>query len=217
MNGDVTTRSYDFARSGANTAETQLTPNAVRTRGVAIKQTLATPDDPRLEAQPLYLSGMNIKGKPRNVVYQATMGNTVYAWDADSGEQLWKTNLGTPINGTQQIDSHNINVKWGILSTPVIDRAANALYACAWVSPDHSGNWQTGHFFVAALDLTTGALKPGKPPLDLHGSTYDPGPPGTKQSFDSSERKQRAALALVNGAVIVCFGTIMETSKKARG
>ena len=63
MNTDVVTRSFDFARTGANTAETVLTPAAVRTRGVKNVLTLLTPDDHRLEAQPLYLSAMNIKGK----------------------------------------------------------------------------------------------------------------------------------------------------------
>ena len=132
---DVATRSFDFARTGANPAETVLTPAAVRTRGVKNLLTLHTPDDLRLEAQPLYLSGINIGGKVRNAIYQATMGNTVYAWDADTGELLWKTTLGTPINGSNTIDAHNINVKWGILSTPVIDRPAGLLYACAGSAP----------------------------------------------------------------------------------
>jgi len=130
---------------------------------------------------------------------------------------LWKTTLGTPINGSNTIDAHNINVKWGILSTPVIDRPAGLLYACAWISPDNSGNWQTGQHFVAALDIATGALKQGKPLLSLEGVTFDPGPPGSQQVFRSIERKQRAALAIVNGAVIICFGTIFETAKSARG
>jgi hypothetical protein len=215
MNTDVITRSFDFARTGANTAETVLTPAAVQTRGVKNLLTLLTPDDPRLEAQPLYLSGINIGGKVRNVIYQATMGNTVYAWDADTGELLWKTTLGTPINGSQVIDAHNINVKWGILSTPVIDRPAGLLYACTWISPDNSGNWQTGQHFVAVLDIVTGALK--QPLLSLEGVTFDPGPPGSQQVFRSIERKQRAALAIVNGAVVICFGTIFETGKLARG
>lgn len=216
MNTDVVTRSFDFARTGANTAETVLTPAAVQTRGVTNLLTLLTPDDPRLEAQPLYLSGINIGGKVRNVIYQATMGNTVYAWDADTGELLWKTLLGTPINGSQVIDSHNINVKWGILSTPVIDRPAGLLYACAWISdPNNSGNWQFGQYFVVALDIATGALK--QPLLSLEGVTFDPGPPGSQQAFKSIERKQRAALAIVNGAVIICFGTIFELDKSARG
>jgi hypothetical protein len=32
------------------------------------------------------------------------MGNTVYAFDAQTGGELWKTNLGRPIVGTRQID-----------------------------------------------------------------------------------------------------------------
>jgi hypothetical protein len=217
MPTDVITRSFDFARTGANKAETTLTPTVVRTRGVKILRTLTTPDDHRLEAQPLYLSAIEVKGKPRNVIYQATMGNTIYAWDADTGEELWKTHLGTPIRGSTAIDEHNINVNWGILSTPVIDRPAGTLYACAWISPDNSGNWQTARHKVAAVDLATGGLKPGKPLLDLHDTVYTPPAPGTTQKFLSIERKQRSALALVNGAVIICFGTIQETAVQARG
>jgi len=217
MNTDVITRSFDFARTGANTAETVLTPAAVQARGVTTLLTLSTPDDPRLEAQPLYLSGVNIGGVTRNVIYQATMGNTVYAWDADTGTLLWKTNLGTPINGSPDIDAHNINVKWGILSTPVIDRAAGTLYACAWISSDNSGNWQTGQHFVAAVDITTGTIKAGKPLLSLEGAAFNPGNGLPKQSFSGAERKQRSALAMVKGAVIICFGTIAETAKSARG
>jgi hypothetical protein len=215
MNTDVLTRSYDFARTGANTKETILTAAAVRTRGVRILRTLVTPDDPRLEAQPLYVSGIVIGGRQRNVIYQATMGNMVYAWDADTGVLLWSVHLGTPINGSQQIDSHNINIKWGILSTPVIDRHIGVLYACAWISPDQSGRWQTGEHFAAALDLVTGALV--KPLLSLEGAAYDPGHSLPLQHFRSMERKQRAALALTGGAVIICFGTIAETAQSARG
>jgi PQQ-like domain len=216
MNTDVTTRSFNFARTGANTNETVLTPAAISANGIKTLLTFNT-DDPRVEAQPLYLSGLNIGGKTRNVIYQATMGNTIYAWDADTGQQLWSTNLGMPINGSTDIDAHNINVKWGILSTPVIDRAAGTLYACAWISTDKTGKWQTGQYFVAAVDIVTGALKAGKPLLNLEGVTFQSGHGLAAIQFRSIERKQRSALALTNGAVIICFGTIAETAKSARG
>jgi hypothetical protein len=138
----------------------------------------------------------------------------VYAWDADTGVLVWSAHLGTPINGAQQIDTHNINVKWGILSTPVIDRQAGVLYACAWISPDHSGRWQTGQHFAAALDLVTGALV--KPLLSLEGATYHPGHSAPVQHFRSMERKQRAALALTGGAVIICFGTSFSQPSRTR-
>jgi len=221
MNMDVPTRSFDFARTGANTAETVLTPAAVQAKGLKVLQTLRT-DDPRIEAQPLYLSGVNIGGKNHNVIYEATMANTIYAWDADTGQQLWSKNLGMPINESPDIDmpatnGHPINVKWGILSTPVIDRAAGTLYACAWISTDKSGKWQSGEHFLAALDIVTGAIKPGKPLLSLQSQIYNPGSGQPVQKFLSSERKQRAALALANGAVIICFGTIAEGDALAQG
>jgi hypothetical protein len=215
VGSDVVTRSFDFSRAGANTAERALLPAAIRAQGIKVLLTLTTPDDPRLEAQPLYLSAMKIKGQTRDVIYQATMANSVYAWDAATGELLWKTTLGMPIRGETEIDAHNINVHWGILSTPVIDRAAGVLYACAWISSDRSGKWQTGQHFVAALDLVTGALK--HPLLPLEGAVFDPGGGLPVQKFLSMERKQRSALAIVHGAVIVCFGTIQETSTSARG
>jgi hypothetical protein len=215
VNTDVVTRSIDQFRSGSNTAETILTPEAVRTRGIKILHTLQTRDDPRLEAQPLYLSGVAIGDRPRDVVYQATMGNTVYAWDADSGETLWQTQLGTPINGSRDTDAWGINPKWGIVSTPFIDRAAGVLYACAWISLDDTGNWRTGRHFLVALSIVTGQQI--QPPLSLDGATYAPGHGLAVQRFHSAEHRQRAALAMVDGAVIICFGTIADVPRTARG
>jgi len=216
MSVDIVTRSFDFARTGANTSETILTPNAIRTRGLKILRTF-TPDDLRLEAQPLYLSGIKIDGKTRNVIYQATMSNSIFAWDADSGETLWKTNLGTPVKGSNQIDAHNINLNWGVLSTPVIDRTAGILYACAWVSDDKSGSWKTAVHKVFAVDVVSGALRPEKQQLSLEGVTYQANAHAPVKTFKSAERKQRAALAMTKGAVIVCFGTIQETGSSALG
>src|SRR5712692_7892326 len=214
---DVVTRSYDFARTGAKTAETVLTPAAIQKRGIKILRTF-TVDDARLEAQPLYLSGITIGGKTRNVVYQATMANSVFAWDIDSGETLWKKNLGRPIKGSRAIDAHLVNVNWGILSTPVIDRAAGALYVCAWISGDNTGNAGKGVHKVFALDITTGEPMPGKKdPVELDGITYQASANVSQQVFNSAERKQRSALALAKGAVIVCFGTVAETDKNALG
>ena len=215
MSTDILTRSFDFSRSGANITETVLTPQAVATRGVKKLLTLDIPDDPRLEAQPLYVSNLSVGDQTRNVIIQATMGNWIYAWDAATGAILRKNNLGVPITGTQDIDAHMVNVKWGILSTPVIDRSAGRLYTCAWISTDETGNWQTGQFFAAALDITTGHLVDQL--LSLEGVTYNPGQGLPTLLFRSIERKQRSALALVNGAVIICFGTIAETAANARG
>jgi hypothetical protein len=89
MNTSVTTRSYDQSRSGANNAETELSATAIRTRGIVKLFSLTIPDDPRLEAQPLAVAGVRMaSGETHDVVIQASMGNTVYAFDAANGTEL---------------------------------------------------------------------------------------------------------------------------------
>jgi hypothetical protein len=67
------------------------------------------------------------------VLFVATMGNTVYAFDADDparAEPYWSKNLGTPAPGDSWIGP----VYHGILSTPFIDvptgtvRTANPIW-----------------------------------------------------------------------------------------
>jgi PQQ enzyme repeat len=213
MSASIVTRSYDLSRTGINDDETTLTAPAVRSRGITRLFSMAIPDDPRLEAQPLAVGGVRVaNGTTHNVIFQASMGNTVYAFDAQTGSELWRTKLGQPIVGTKAIDAWMINVAWGILSTPVIDEAAGVLYACAWISGD--GTAANGRHFLAALSLADGSLI--HPLLDLEGAVY--APPGLpRQSFSSAQRKQRAALTLINGHVLIPFGTIAESAGSARG
>ena len=56
--------------------------------------------DGKIEGSPLYVSGIHIAGGTHNVVYVATMHNTVFAFDADNGAQLlgaiaWSASYGT--------------------------------------------------------------------------------------------------------------------------
>jgi outer membrane protein assembly factor BamB len=215
MSFAITTRSYDNFRTGANVQETILTPAAIRTQGIKRLFTLALPGDARgCEAQPLIVPQVKLgNGSTHDVVYIATMANQVFAFDANNGAQLWMKELGTPIQSNGQIDEHPINDHWGILSTPVVDTEAGILYACAWISTD--GNWKNGQHFVCALRLSDGTAV--HPPLNLEGTTYNPGHGVKEQKFKSSERKQRAALLLANGAVFIGFGTLAESSSTARG
>jgi outer membrane protein assembly factor BamB len=211
----ITTRSNDNLRSGANTQETILTARAVRTRGIKRLFSLALPGDARgCEAQPLIVPGVKMTdGTTHDVVYLATMANCVFAFDANTGVQLWMAQLGTPINGDKSIDYYLINDHWGILSTPVIDAQAGVMYACAWTSAD--GSPRQGQHFLHAIRLRDGS--PVHPPLNLEGTSYDPGQGRPVQQFRSMERKQRAALLLADGAVFIAFGTIAESATTARG
>lgn len=214
-NPSVLMRSYDRARTGATTNETLLTPAAVRDRGIRRLFSLGMPGDARgCEAQPLIVSGVRLKdGSVRNVVYLATMANDVFAYDAENGSLLWKVNLGTPVKGSRMIDAWGINDNWGILSTPVIDEEAGLLYACAWISENRTV--ERAQHFLHAVSLQD--AKQMRPPLNLEGALFDPGHGLARQQFRSAQRKQRAALLLLNGAVFIGFGTILETSETARG
>jgi outer membrane protein assembly factor BamB len=96
----VFTRSYDNARTGANSQETVLTPKMVANNILVKRFSLNFDDDPRLEAQPLYISGIRMNdGKVHDVVYVCTMANNVWAFDANGGTPIWQkpVNLGRPI------------------------------------------------------------------------------------------------------------------------
>ncbi len=90
--------------------------------------------DGKIESSPLYASGINIAGGTHNVVYVATMHNTVFAFDADSGAQLSARWLGTPVTGADlhALKPMTIHSEWGIAGTPVIDRATGTLYVVRW-------------------------------------------------------------------------------------
>ncbi len=214
MSVAVTTRSYDNTRAGANTRETVLTPTAVLTRGIKRLFTLSLPGDARgCEAQPLIVPGVKFADGTHDVVYVATMANQVFAFDANTGARLWMVQLGPPITGNTSIDAHLINDHWGILSTPVIDVQAGVMYACVWTSAN--GSPANGQHFLHAIRLSDGSA--AHQPVNFEAVSFNPGHGRPVQYFRSAERKQRAALLLLNGAVFVAFGTIAESAATARG
>ena len=81
-------------------------------------------------AQPLYVSGVAIGGANYNVVYVATMHNSVFAFNADapqSATPLWQVNLG-PIVPSGLFNFTDILPEIGILGTPAIDATNQVLY-----------------------------------------------------------------------------------------
>ncbi len=97
----VLTRSYDSARTGVNLNERVLTPRKVGSNLMIKLFSLdLVGDDPRLEAQPLYVPKVAMSdGKAHDVVYVCTMGNNVWAFDASTGRPIWErpVSLGPPI------------------------------------------------------------------------------------------------------------------------
>lgn len=63
-------------------------------------------------------------------VYVATVGDGVYALEASSGQVVWHASAGTPVPSSA-LPCGDIKPTVGIVGTPVIDTAADVLYAVA--------------------------------------------------------------------------------------
>jgi outer membrane protein assembly factor BamB len=196
---DVTTYKNDVSRTGQYLVETTLTPANVNSTSFGLLRQLSV--DGNVDAQPLYLSQLKIGGTAHNVVYVATENNSVYAFDADSGTQLWKVSLlaaGESVVNASDFPNACTQVSpiLGITATPVIDRTAGAngtIYVVTMSKDAASDHHQRLH----ALDITTGAEL-------LNGPTQitatSPNQAGIA-SFDPFQYEERAALLLANGTI----------------
>ncbi len=201
----VLTRSYDNGRTGANLSETIFTPQLLASKGLKRVKSLTIGDDPRIEAQPLYVPGLvTADGNKHNAILVASMGNHVFAFDADAAagqDLLWRVKLGNPFrpaakhkpdgHRTTEIDDAGINIAWGILSTPVVDLDAGRMYLV---------NWVVGANGKRALFLHRIGLKDGKeigPPAPIQGKLKDATDAQGKPVELFPDQKQRAALLLV--------------------
>lgn len=217
----VFTHSYTNTRSSANTRETRITPTNVGKLKLLRELKLDDGDDPRLEAQPLYVPHVSLStGVIADLAIVATMADYVYAFDVASGKKVWKRPLGVPITptskGTTQfgltktdIDLYGTNLRWGILSTPVIDPETNTLYVVAWSSTD--GSIAEAIYQLFALDVVTGLDV--KPPIPVDSG-------GGPVHFIPHAQKQRSALLLMKApqssgpprkTIIVAAGLVRET------
>jgi outer membrane protein assembly factor BamB len=117
-----------------------------------------------------------------NQVLVATENDSVYSLNADSGQVLWKTTVGTPVP-LSDLPCGNIN-PLGITSTPVYDPAHGLVFVVAEVTgPAH---------VLFGLDTQTGKV--------LVQRSVDP------PNMDPTAHQQRAALALSGGYVYIAYG-----------
>jgi hypothetical protein len=201
VTGDVITWHYDIARTGLNPYESTLTPANVTSSSFGKLAEL--PVDGEIDGQILYLHQVNIPNVGvKNVVYFATEKDSVYAVDAStmSGSTatvLWKTSV-LPAGETAATSLPCGPTPSGVMSTPVIDRARNAIYLVA-MSQDAN---KTVYHRIHALDLATGAELFGGP--NTITATY-PGTGGNSHNgivtFDPSHQHNRAALLENNGVI----------------
>jgi hypothetical protein len=201
---DVTTYHFDVARDGLNAKETILTPANVNSTQFGKIGFYAV--DSKVDGEPLYLANVPIGDQYHNVLYVVTEHDSVYAFDADSGAQIWKTSIIG--SGEKTSDDHGcgqISPEIGITSTPVIDRALgpNGTLFTVGMTKDSSGNY---HQRLHALDAVTGA-EIGGSPTEVAASY--PGTGDNSQSgsvvFDPGQYAERAALLLLNGNIYTAW------------
>ena len=141
-------------------------------------------------AQPLY---WREAGSASGMLLLATEDNVVYAIDAISGGEIWRSALGKPIPRSS-LSCGNIN-PLRITGTPVIDPSSQTIYLASAVQ-----NETGAHHLVFALSLTDGA--------PLKGWPIDVGEALAKQHIDfvSRDQNQRGALTILDGTLYVPFG-----------
>ena len=190
---DVLTWHNDNARTGQDLNETVLTRRNVNAK--TFGKLFTIPVDGKVDAEPLYVHQLKLPNRGlRNVLFVATEHDSLYAFDADTGQQFWHVQLLKL--GETPSDNRNcgqITPEIGITSTPVIDRRQaphSAIYTVA-MSKDARGRYTQRLY---ALDLRTGAEELGGP-VEIH-ATF----PGAN-AFDPKQYAERAALLLLDGVI----------------
>jgi len=214
----VATYHNDKARTGNNLLETTLTTSNVNPAlfGKLFSQFV----DGYIYAQPLYVPTVSITGLgTHNVVYVATMNDSVYAFDADSksgsnAQPLWKVSFINPKGGITTVPAADVNCsdlfspKIGIVGTPVIDTVGGTLYVIARTK-------ESGQYYqrLHALDITSGAEKFGGPAvIQAAVSGSGSGSQHGTISFDPLIQNQRSALLFQNGMVYIAWGSHCDKS-----
>ena len=190
---------YDYERTGANLQEWILHPSNVNS--ASFGKLFSRSVDASVYALPLIVPNLNIAGERRNVLFVATMGNTVYAFDADDparAEPYWSKNLGTPAPGDSWIGP----VYHGILSTPFIDVPTGTLYTVTMVRKGQESN-----LFVHALDIHDGTPKYNSPQLLSFPFA------GAETLTNVKGGLQRVGLLMRNEVLYIAFANIVPDPK----
>jgi uncharacterized protein (TIGR03437 family) len=190
-------------RTNSNLLEYQLSASTVNSTNFGKLASL--PVDGQVYAQPLYVSSLLFGGVSRNVLFVATMHNSIFAFDADSTELLWQTTLGPSVPSAMLFGQYgDIGGEVGILSTPVIDLQRSIIYA---VTDNLRGGLPS--FSIHALDLATGSEQLGGPTI-IQAAVPGSGAGGSADGnvhLDPQQHIQRPGLLLANGTVYVGFGS----------
>ncbi len=205
---DVLTYHNDNTRQGLYGNETKLTLSNVNTATFGLLGNY--PVDGKVDAQPLYVSGLSLQTGTSthkiNVLYVATEHDSVYALDASTGDQEWKSSiLGAGETPSDPRNCNQITPEIGITATPVIDRGygPNGAIFVVGMTKDANGKY---HHRLHALDLTTGAELAGSP-TEIAATFPGTGVSSTNgvNTFDPAQYAERVGLTLLNGTLYTAW------------
>jgi FG-GAP-like repeat/FG-GAP repeat len=203
---DILTNRGDNARTGLNSNETMLTPANVSSAAFGLLYN--QPVDGPVFAQPLYVSNQSVTTNGQtivaNVLYVATEHDSLYAFNADTGAQLWQTSLlragESPVQhaDTGCVDSPSGEI--GITATPVIDRSAGSNGTIFVLMAGKNGT----NFFhrLHAIDLSNGQDR--LTPVVIAASVIGTGPATT---FVALQQRSRSGLLLANNAIYTAWAS----------
>ncbi len=212
---NVLTQHNDIGRTGWNSSEIMLDISNVNKNGFGLL--FSRPLDDQMYAQPLIVSDLNISGSNNNVVFAATVNNTVYAYDADNATvtaPFWQINLTEngmrPPNHTDVGGAcgtyNDFGGKIGIVGTPVIDLTAQKLFVVAR-SVDAVGNFFQ---YLHAIDITTG--NDAKVLITAQVPGTGVGSSSGNLPFNPITQNQRCALLLLNGIIYIAYSSHCDTN-----
>ena len=201
----VVTWHYNNQRTGANLQETILKPSNVN--WTQFGKLFAYNVDGAIVGQALYLPNISVPNKGvHNIVFVATMNDTVYAFDADSNGgsnalPLWKQRVlpagATPV--PMSIQGGAGTTGWtevGVVSTPVIDPATGILYV---VAKDYQNG--TVSIRLYGLDISTGRKRFSPVHITASFTTA-----GNTYTLNNLTQVNRPALLLNGGNIYIAFG-----------
>ena len=210
----VTTYQYDSSRSGTNTHESVLTPSNVNVSQFGKIRTFTVQG--YVYAQPLYVPNLTIGGTSHNVVFIATEHDQIYAFDVNSGAQLWQANLLkgiNPLDVVTSVPNSDVNCtdlvpEIGVTGTPLIDTTTNTMYVVAKLKEHNPVTGVTRYYHrLHGLDITTGLDKIAVRTVIALVRGNGTGSIGGTISFDPLIQNQRAGLLLADGQVMVSWSS----------
>jgi hypothetical protein len=187
---NVLTYHNDNSRTGQNLLEVTLTPTNVATN---FGKLYTIPVDDWVVAQPLYVANVNFGNNvTHNVIYVATLNNTVYAFDADTPTtNYWTWNSPvppTPWVGLCQDTKFQTAAHGGagIVSTPVIDTTLGYIYFVTKSGDGNTNPWALTFYVVNIMTGATVTSTPVTPGTADWNARYQMSRPGLSEDPTSS-------------------------------